>query len=307
METLMTAGGFVPIPFVLYAVLQSVRKHPQVNAFGILLAYAAVLIPVGVFTWGTIQQSLPPLLMMASAASAGIALLIGLVLLIGNLRTKPRKLNRSYGLLSLGVGVLIAVGLIAAPSILALIPNALPSTSGASAAAGFPADGFAPPATSADTSGSTTNTAITAPVGFSAPEGFAPPAGFAAAESTEDAAPTPTVELAPTSTPESARQAVLPTITPSPAVTSTPMPSLTPMATATPVLPTCELMVLYNLNFRVEPDAASALLLTIPYSTVITGYELSDGWWNVSYDGQTGWVSGDYVSALASCAALTAN
>jgi len=303
METLMTVGGFVPIPFVLYAILQSVRKRPQVNMFGVLLAYAAVLIPVGIFTWGTIQQTLPPLLTFASAASAGITLLFGLILLIGNLRAKPRKINRSYGMLSIGVSVMIAIGLIASPSILALIPNATVSASTV-------AFGAAQGRDSSGAAAQTRSGAFAAPVGFSAPEGFAPPAGFGAAESTEDAVlptatPSPTVEVAATNTRENVRQAVLPTITPTLAVTSTPRASLTPMATATPVMPTCELIVLYNLNLRAEPDASSALLLTIPYSSVITGTELSAGWWNVSYDGQTGWVSADYVSTMSSCAALT--
>lgn len=291
----MLIGGFVPLPFILYAVVQTLRKHPYANVFGVLLAYLAVLIPVGVFAWGTARQTLPALLTFIVVISAAITLLFGLVLIVTELRRKPRKLGRSYGLLSIGVSVLIVVGLVATPTILSLIPNT--SVSAASAAAG----NFAAFGQGGDTAGTTVQ---------ATPNSFpAAPAGFALpAEATEEAA---TATLMPTNTPantgESARHAVLPTITPSPAISSTPTPFAS-LATATPSASaiTCEMLTLYNLNLRAEPDAESELLRTIPYGTTITADGVdADGWWHVRYGGQEGWVSGEYVSAAAACSALT--
>ena len=53
----MLVAGFVPLPYVLYSIVQTLRKRPQANFVGVLLAYLAVLIPVGVFAWGTARQN----------------------------------------------------------------------------------------------------------------------------------------------------------------------------------------------------------------------------------------------------------
>ncbi|MBK8033055.1 MAG: SH3 domain-containing protein [Chloroflexi bacterium] len=104
--------------------------------------------------------------------------------------------------------------------------------------------------------------------------------------------PQATATEVPTRVP--ARQAVLPTITPTLVVTATPLVQ----ATAVPTTgPSCALLTIYNLNLRAEPSADAALLTTIPFSTTLTAYEVNtDGWWRVDYAGQTGWVSGEYVS-----------
>ncbi len=316
MEQLMTIGGFVPLPFVLYAIIQTLRKHPQVNRFGVLLAYFAVLIPVGLFAWGTVQQTLPPLLTFIVAVSAAIALLFGLVLVVSELRHQPRAVSRSYGLLCIGVSVLIALGLVATPTILTLIPNATSTVSAAASTGDFAAAG-APPAFGAENVGAVaTNTGNTSaqatPNGFpAAPAGFSAPVGFALpAESTEEATPTLMLTNTPAAsaaTHSSARQAVLPTITPSPAISATPTPFAS-LATAVPTVSaiTCDLLTLYNLNLRAEADADSELLLTIPYGTSITAVEVNaDGWWRVSFGGQEGWVSGEYVSPAATCSTLS--
>jgi len=295
-QTLLTIGGFIPIPYILYAILQTLRKHPRVNGLGVLLAYAAVLIPIGIFAWGSARQSLPPLLELAAVSSAAITLIFGLLLFVRDLRSKPRAVSRSYGLLSLGVSVLMAAGLIAVPMILELIPNATASASAATNQPAFTAGQGFPGAAAAGAS------SLAAPAGFNAPVGFSAPAGFVTQpEATEESTSEPTR----VATRENLRQAVLPTITPTLAFTSTPLATLTPLATATPVMPACQLMVLYNLNMRASASAESDLLLTIPYSSLISAAEYSGGWWLVSFENQTGWVNGEYVSALSDCSALT--
>ena len=308
MEQLMLLGGFVPLPFVLYSIIQTLRKHPHANLFGLLLAYLAVLIPVGVFAWGTARQTLPAMLTLIIVSSAAVTALFGLVLLVRELRSSSRKVSRSYGLLGVGVSLLLVVGLIATPTIFTFIPNATVSAANTGA---FPAFGAAPVAPGStdvaagatDTSGTGTTTNISFPA---APAGFEAPVGFAAVESTQEADATVTPAATATEVPTRApvRQAVLPTITPTLAVTATPFV----IATATPATAaaSCDLLTIYNLNLRAEPNAEAQLITTIPYGTTVTAYEVNtDGWWRVQYAGQAGWVNGEYVSAATACIALT--
>ncbi|MFN8528539.1 MAG: SH3 domain-containing protein [Anaerolineae bacterium] len=334
MENILRFGGLVPLPYLLYILVQALAKHRKVNFFGLLLAYLAVLIPVGVYAWGTARQSLPPLVTLGAAASAGVSFVLGLLLLIGDIR--QHRVGRSYGLLSIGVAVLIAGGLVATPHVLALLPASSTSTSASSAAtpptSGFPAMNVSSTANqntgAADTTlQNTGNTTSSAPAGLLAPAGFAFPAPVVVETTEEPAGDTSAATTeTPTATHTPSRQAVLPTITPTPDYTPTPTMTLVPISAgyvqastdgetaSTPSTDasdsstiaagatTCSLMVLYNLNLRDEPNADATLLLTIPYSTVLTSSEVnSSNWWHVTYEGQTGWVSGDYVSPMASC------
>ena len=76
-------------------------------------------------------------------------------------------------------------------------------------------------------------------------------------------------------------------------------------ATVIPVIKTCLVTVNYNLNLRAGPSTEDEWLLTIPYTSVIqTTGQNSEGWWLVSYAGQSGWVSGEYLTASPSCSTL---
>jgi uncharacterized protein YraI len=65
----------------------------------------------------------------------------------------------------------------------------------------------------------------------------------------------------------------------------------------------CQLLTNYNINLRSAPDSAAAVLLTIPFNTGVSafGRNQESTWWLVSYEGQTGWVSDDYVTGESSC------
>jgi len=311
-QILTMIGGLMPILYILYAIVQSVRQRPIVNGFGMLLAYAAVLIPIGAFAWGSAQNVLPPLFMLATVASAAITFLFGVVLLIRNIRSPQHAVSRSYGLLSVGASLLIALGLVVTPTILTLIAA---RTASAASEAGIAALPFANQelAGTTDQTGDTTFPA--APEGFELPAGLEPPAGFSAASASTDdetANTEPNATPTPTATLPNLRQAVLPTITPTLAFTATPTPTTTTanavgstQDAASMVQATCDLLVLYNLNLRAEPSADAQLILTIPYSTRITADASRDGWWHVEYNGQTGWVSGEFVSAPSTCDSLT--
>ncbi|MCL4250706.1 MAG: SH3 domain-containing protein [Anaerolineae bacterium] len=130
-----------------------------------------------------------------------------------------------------------------------------------------------------------------APAGFNMPGGSNDSTGAAAQpEATATASPTATQQ--PTATP-------LPTRTPWP--TSTPFPTFAPTSTTAPVA-ACNVLINFNLNLRASPSADGDLLLTIPYGTIVSASDHNaDGRWQVTYDGVTGWVDGEYVTVMAGC------
>lgn len=162
---------------------------------------------------------------------------------------------------------------------------------------GFPAAGQAP------ASGDGTPSAPVAGAGFAppaagtmvAPEGFAPPAGDTAAEPTTE--PT-AIPVSPTATTVRPTQIVFPSPTPTLAATATSI-------AATQQAVTCAVTINYNLNLREAPNTDSTILLSIPYgSTVMASGRNTDGWYQVSYEGNSGWVSGDYVTPASTCDVL---
>ncbi|MEK7447349.1 MAG: SH3 domain-containing protein [Patescibacteria group bacterium] len=51
-----------------------------------------------------------------------------------------------------------------------------------------------------------------------------------------------------------------------------------------------------GLNMRENPDKNAKVLILIPNGTKLTVLEEKDGWYKVEYNGQTGWVSKDFVT-----------
>ena len=317
-NTVLLVGAFLPLPYIFYVVIQTMRKRPKITGLGLLLAYVAILVPVGLFTWATYADTLPAIFTPGVLLSAGVVLLFGIVLIVRELRQPQRAINRSYGALSVGVSALLIIGLVVASSALNLLP-----TGGTANAAALPEGSF--PA------GMQLPEGATLPEGMTLPEEMNVPltendtnanaaAGDAGGASNFPAAPAgfslggnaqqPAVEASPTPQPtaaittEATSRATLPTITPTLSATATPLPTLEVESLATPLVevPTCDAVVIYNLNLRAEPSADAQLLTTIPYGTVVTGTQINDdNWWQVSYDGQRGWVSGEYLSVVGVC------
>ncbi len=105
---------------------------------------------------------------------------------------------------------------------------------------------------------------------------------------------------------EIARRIVFPTATPTPNATE--ITSVEPETSiASDATSTCMLTINYNLNLRSQLTTEnSSVSLSIPYGTAVTTDGVTeDGWYRVTYDGQTGWNSGDYVTPGTSCAALS--
>ena len=162
--------------------------------------------------------------------------------------------------------------------------------------------------------------------GSNPPQGGMPEATEAISADTADLA-----QIQPSSTPEVEQPATLvqateeapsATVVPTEAVirpTRIVFPTATPTPDATEISPveaetsnvndaaaTCMLTINYNLNLRNQPTTEdSTVYLSIPYgSAVTTDAVTADGWYRVTYEEQTGWISGDYVTPGTSCAAL---
>lgn len=108
-----------------------------------------------------------------------------------------------------------------------------------------------------------------------------------------------------------------PTFTPTITPTRRPRPTITPVATRfqfvtrtplpTATLPNpCMALANYNVNLRAKPEADADVLATIPYNNTITlfGRNVDSSWWYGEYDGQVGWVKGEFISPSTSCGNL---
>lgn len=347
MDTLLTIGGLTPLSYAFYTVIQSVRQRGQITLLGTLLAAAATLIPISLIGWTVVSGVSEPILTIAALASAGIVLLFSLIITIRDARHSTPGLNHSYGLLGLGVAVLIIAGVLLVPRVLALVPGvtaeAAPDAT-MQVRPSFPSQLNNSDADTPDTANTPLSNSlpINPPEGFdlsalgggettldpSTPENngesFSAPAGFVlpgmdqnkidTSAENERAAPTP---VQPRLTYDDFAEQVLARIgTVAPDETAIASSETAPGDAAEaagveqqPAIAeqTCLLIVNYNLNLRVEASSSAERLLTIPFgSTLESSGHNDDNWWHVTYDGVAGWVSGDYLTPISACAALTA-
>jgi hypothetical protein len=137
------------------------------------------------------------------------------------------------------------------------------------------------------------------PTATATPQGTPPPptaTATATATATITPSPTSTATVTNTSTPR-------PTDTPFPTierlVTRTPSPTVT---AANP----CVAVVTNNLNLRAEPNRDAAILATIPFNTTVTLFsrDRDSVWFLAEYEGQTGWILGEFLNRSTSCADL---
>ena len=106
---------------------------------------------------------------------------------------------------------------------------------------------------------------------------------------------TPTNTTAPTATP---LPTDTPTAVPSPTITLTPEPTLTP----TPEFDTAVVTYPLGLNLRAEPNITATIVSFLPPDSVVillNGTAVADNlsWQQIEFNGQTGWVSSEFLEA----------
>lgn len=262
----LVSGGLFGLLLILNGLLQATRRSAKIGFWHTLLAFLTALLPlIGVIRAAQFGTAVPLL-------ERG-ALLIGGALIVSGLLTalievfRPERLKASRGILSIGAGALLIFTTLSVPGI---AQNVLQ-----------PALATATPISIAAVRATAT----------SAPDGTAQPA----ASPTLTPIPSPTATLTATR----AQPSPTPTATRFRFATRTPQP--------TPTLPTpCLALTRFNINLRAQPNLEAEVLLVIPFDTTVTlfGRNRDSSWWLAQYDGQTGWLKGEFLNVTASCAEL---
>jgi hypothetical protein len=88
-----------------------------------------------------------------------------------------------------------------------------------------------------------------------------------------------------------------------PLETAIPEPTAAPQATATPdaTVRYGRVTAVNGLNVRAGPDVNAARLGALPYGSCMRLFAESEGWWQIDYFGENGWISGSWVQVLETC------
>jgi hypothetical protein len=135
-----------------------------------------------------------------------------------------------------------------------------------------------------------------------------PPAETPTVEPTAFASEPPTT--APTRTASATPRPTETRVQASPTPSATRFQYSTRTPTPPPTAPApCLATVNYNLRLRAAPSTESETLGVIPYSSsvALTGRSADSRWWQTTFEGQTGWVDGQYLAFSAGCDALPAS
>jgi hypothetical protein len=262
---LIIAGGLFALLFILNGIIQAIRKNERIGFVQTLLAFLIVMLPLVALVMNNLDEN--PLAVIPSVA-LGLAIaviVLSLIVVLLELR-RPDKLKQSRGLLGIGAGILVAVAAFSVP-VIATYVLTVPAT---------PTPLVVASAGDAESTSEVDSTRAVTPTR------------------------TPTVTLTPTQTPtRRPRPTVTPVATRFVFVTRTPLP--------TPTLPNpCLALANFNVNLRALPESDSEVLGTIPYSNTLTLFGRNDdsSWWYGEYEGQAGWVKGEFIAPSASCSTL---
>jgi uncharacterized membrane protein YidH (DUF202 family) len=249
---------------LLYSTVQLARRRARAGIFIVLIA----LVASALFCVSTSASALimwHDFRLTLAIVAVGIgSSVIGVVMWLKERRAEEFRSDRSYGLLYAGLGLFMLVSTLILPTLPAQLN---------------------PP----------------------------PPTRFVIAS------PTITRTLATSQTPlVTASFTALPSLT----FTPTPLPSLThtptiaplvvsptrgiPTETRTPTASPCTVTARQNVNLRESPSLNATRLTTIPFNTVLAASAKSEdgNWWRVTFEGQTGWVSAEFVNADPRCSVI---
>jgi hypothetical protein len=270
---LLAAGGLFALLFVLNALIHTIRRTERIGFWDTLLAFLVTLVLLAALLANAQSETPLPLVQSGVLGIAVVLLVLSVFIALGELR-RPQRLRQSRGVFGVGAALLVIISTFTVPLVQTNIE--LQASAGTTTPAPVTVDRqlSAQPSAPSNTIAAQTNT----------------PARTATSV-LPTLAPSAMPTLAPTSTAST---------TPTPTSTSTRVPAT---ATPAPTLADCQLLTNYNLNLRAGPDSAADVLLTIPFNTSVRALARSRAstWWLVSYEGQTGWVSDEFVTGESSC------
>jgi hypothetical protein len=258
---LATAAALFALLFALNAFIRTATRSIKLGFLDTLLIFLTVLVALTALIINSIDENPSELVQQVVFAVVAILIVPSLILMLFETR-REQRLKGSRGVFGMGAGLLILL------ASLTVVP--------------LGAQYFFPPPT---------NTATHTPQGTPPPPTSTPTVTL-----TFTATRTPTLTATPTYT-RTPRPTHTATATRRPAV-----PSRTPRPTDTPVNP-CIGQVTNNLNLRAEPSTEAQLLTTIPFNTslAVFGRNEDSTWWFVVYEGQQGWVLGEFLLVTAPC------
>lgn len=266
---LLGAGALFAALFALNNLLKLLFRRGKIGFVDLLLTFLTTLVPLAALviaqTTDEPDANLPRAVILLGAALAAFSLILMLLELF-----RAQRLKGSRGILGLVSGLLLMVASVSVPF--------SASTINQQAAA---------PTSLVNTAAPTLGTVIAG--------AGTPTASRRAASPTASATPT----LAPTET-------STPRATPTSSATRFQFSTRTPTPTPTDVTP-CVASVEYNLRLRAAPNAESETLLVIPFGTTVELYgrgtpsENNAFWWYTVYEGQSGWLDGQYMLVGSAC------
>ncbi len=226
-------GGVFALLLVLYSLSRSLRRHTGVTFLSLLLGLLTIA-PLSIFI---VRSEPTDGLPIRVILVAGMLLVAGLIMaFIERRRAKP-GLNKSQGVMTLGVSGLLLASIFIDPAIVDTLAKSTKASSG----------------TPAVVSGTGSSSAATMEV--STPTTAATTIARSNAQLMTNT-PAPTITAIPTR------------YLPDPLPTRFIFTTLEPTATSAEVQ-LCEAVVQHNLNLRSESSAQGELLATIPFSSVI--------------------------------------
>ncbi|MEP7290476.1 MAG: hypothetical protein ABI835_01780 [Chloroflexota bacterium] len=278
---LLAAGVLFAALFALNNLLKTLFRRHKIGFADTLLAFLVTLVPLAALILAQTTSDTPDgrITRLALWLGAGLAVFSLLLTLLELFRAQ--RLKGSRGILGMVAGLLLMIASISVPMTAAYITDQ----------ASEPA---AAPRIVLQSSATSDSSQIEA-------------AASAEVNQTPTGNWTPTM-LTPSSTP-TALPSNTPRPTRTPSATRFQYSTRTPTPTPTPVTP-CVASVEYNLRLRAAPSAVSETLLVIPFSTTVELYgkgipsEGESRWWYTVYEGQSGWLDGQYMLVGSACDTL---
>lgn len=279
---LLVAVGVIFVAlFALNNLIKTLFRRPKIGFLDILLTFMTTLVLlVGLIltqTAGTRANNADPRVgQVVTVAGAALAVFSLLILLLEIFR--PQRLKGSRGVLGMYTGLLLMLASVGVPIAATTFttPEATPVLQAVSAQETDQTQTEEATASTATPRASATSRPTSTPENTDTPQPTDPPRATATASATRFHYST-----------------------------------RTPTPTPTLVTP-CVASVEYNLRLRVAPNRDSETLLTIPYGTTIELYAHGDAsengarWWYTTYEGQQGWVDGQFMLVSAACDSLPA-
>lgn len=264
---------FLALPFIFNAVVQFVRQKHELRTWGGLLALLAFIAPLLSIVFNGLREEPNSLVTIAVSGNIVAVLVISLLMLVLELRKEEHNLNRSFGVIGVGIGVLLFTLLFAIEPLTSYASSLEPTLANSAATETIPSESAV---ASANSETDPEETIV---------------------ERQEPSA-TPTVLLSATPLPE---RTPMPTATPTRVpfryATPTPTPTRSPEQG-------CQIVTTANLNIRSGASTEYPIMDNAPMGTELTaiGKSIDSSWFQVEYGFDAiGWVSGDYVNTITAC------